>query len=84
MDEPQNATWQKTLQEALAENDPAKLRLKLEATETAIFLRVQELAQSPDGHEESEAIRRACREIAKMQTERLKWPSAFDIMKENQ
>jgi hypothetical protein len=83
MHEPENPTWQKSLQEALAENDATKLQWKLEATETALFLRAQELAQSPDGIEEVEEIRKACREIARMQGERLKWPSAFDVTKEN-
>ncbi len=74
MSEFQYPSWQKPLQEALDEPDLQKLPEKLSAAESAIFVRMQELNSSPDGDSESEAIRLACREILKIQTQRLKWP----------
>ena len=69
----QYPSWQKPLQEAIDETDLQKLPEKLSAAESAIFVRMQELATSSDGRMESEAIRLACREILKIHTERLKW-----------
>jgi hypothetical protein len=66
-------SWQKPLQEAIDEPDVQKLAERLSAAESAIFLRLQELSSSPD-ERESEAIRLACREILKIQSQRLKWP----------
>jgi hypothetical protein len=70
----QYPSWQKPLQEAIEETDLQKLPEKVYAAEAAVFLRLQELSASSDGHKESEAIRLACREILKIQSERLKWP----------
>jgi len=70
----QYPSWQKPLQEAIEESDLQKLPEKLSAAESAIFVRMQELSASPDGHKESEALRLACKEILKIQTQRLKWP----------
>jgi hypothetical protein len=70
----QYPSWQKPLQDAIDEPDLKKLPEKLSAAESAIFLRMQELAASSDGDSESEAIRLACRELLKIQTQRLKWP----------
>jgi hypothetical protein len=69
-------SWQIPLQEAVDEPDLQKLPEKLHAAEAAIFLRLQELSASSDGHNESDSIRLACREMLKIQTERLKWPGA--------
>jgi hypothetical protein len=62
------------LQQAIDEPDLQKFPRKLSAAESAIFVRMQELTASSDGHKESEAIRLACKEILKIQTQRLKWP----------
>jgi hypothetical protein len=76
----QYPSWQKPLQEAIDERDLQKLPEKLSAAESAIFVRMQELAASSDGHRESEAIRLACKEILKIQTQRLKWPVSDGIL----
>jgi hypothetical protein len=73
-------SWQKPLQEAIDESDLQKLPEKLSAAESAIFVRMQELHSSPDGHRESEAIRLACRELLKIQTQRLKWPASDGML----
>jgi len=70
----QYPSWQKPLQQALYEPDLQKLFEKLSAAESAIFVRMQELTASSDGHKESKAVRLACKEILKIQTKRLKWP----------
>jgi hypothetical protein len=49
----------------------------VQAAETAIFLRLQELRVSPDNQQELEALQKACEELLKIQTQRLKWPSNF-------
>jgi hypothetical protein len=75
MSDLQYPSWQKPLQDAINEPDLQKLPEKLSIAETAIFQRMQELAASPDGNHESEAIREACKELLKIQTQRLKWPA---------
>ncbi len=80
MSEFQYPSWQKPLQEAVDEPDLQKLPDKLSAAESAIFVRMQELITSPDGDRESEAIRLACRELLKIQTQRLKWPASDGML----
>jgi hypothetical protein len=76
----QYPSWQKPLQDAIDERDLQKLPEKLSAAESAIFVRMQELNSSPDGDRESEAIRLACRELLKIQTQRLKWPASEGML----
>ncbi len=74
MSELEYPSWQQPLQAVIDEVDLQKLPEKLAAAEGAIFVRMQELAVSSDGHKESKAIRQACEELLKIQTQRLKWP----------
>ncbi|MGB8540846.1 MAG: hypothetical protein WCD49_04330 [Candidatus Acidiferrales bacterium] len=53
---------------------------KLSAAEGAMFVRMQKLNVSPDGHQEPEAIRQACEELLKIQTQRLRWPVPNGIL----
>jgi hypothetical protein len=76
----QYPSWQKPLQDAIDEPDLQKLPEKLSAAESAIFLRMQELNGVPDSDRESEAIRLACREILRIQTQRLKWPASEGML----
>jgi hypothetical protein len=48
--------WQKLCQEALVELDPDKLKERVLIAEAAVYVRLQELAQSPDGQEERQAL----------------------------
>ena len=66
--------WQPLLQDAIDEPDPQKLPEKVTTAEGAIFLRWQQLTDSHNHHEESEALRQASGELLKIQTQRLKWP----------
>jgi hypothetical protein len=75
----QYRSWQKPLQDAISEPDLQELAEKVALAETAIFQRVQELV-SPDGDHESAAIREACEELLKIQTQRLKWPDADGML----
>jgi hypothetical protein len=71
--------WQRLLQDAIDEPDLQKLPEKVTAAEGAIFLRWQELSDSHDHHEESEALHQASGELFKIQTGRLKWPTSGGI-----
>jgi|ERR1700722_13178 len=48
--------WQRLLEDAIDETDLQKLPEKLAAAEGAIFLRCQQLTDSHNHHEESEAL----------------------------
>ena len=80
MSEFQYPSWQKPLQDAISEPDLQKLAEKVAIAETAIFQRMQELITSPDTNHESAAIREACKELFKIQTQRLKWPAADGML----
>jgi hypothetical protein len=69
--------WQETFQEALRESNLVRLSAKVQAAEAAIFLRLQELGVLPHHQQELEALQKACEELLKIQTQRLKWPSNF-------
>jgi hypothetical protein len=71
---------QRLLQDAIDETDLQKLPEKVTAAEGAIFLRWQELSDSDDHHEESEALRHASGELFKIQTRRLKWPISGGVV----
>ena len=80
MSDLQFPSWQKPLQDAINEPDLQKLPEKLSAAESAIFQRMQELTALPDGNHESEAIREACKQLLKIQTQRLKWPATDGML----
>ena len=69
--------WQKPLEEATKEPNLSKLREKMHTAETAIFLRVRELNFSSGSQDELEALQKACEELVKIQTQRLKWPNGL-------
>jgi hypothetical protein len=80
MSDLQYPSWQKPLQDAINETDLQKLPEKLSIAETAIFQRMQELVTSPGAEGESAAIREACKELLKIQTQRLKWPATDGML----
>jgi acetylornithine deacetylase/succinyl-diaminopimelate desuccinylase-like protein len=69
--------WQKPLQEAVNEPNLEKLSEKVHAAETAVLLRLQELSVLPGSQDELDALQKACEELLKIQTHRLKWPNTF-------
>jgi hypothetical protein len=66
--------WQREFEAALLEGDPQTLRQRVDAAETAIFLRSQALVGSAQGHAEQQAISDAIRTLRSIQKEKLGYP----------
>jgi len=69
--------WQKAYQAALLELDPKELLERVHAAQTAIFTRLQELAQSPnspDQKAERRAIEDALSGLRVMKRDKLDFP----------
>jgi hypothetical protein len=66
--------WQQKFQAALLEGDSKKLPPLVEAAEAAIYLRLQSLVDSPDGHVERAALTDAVRTLRVIQTEKMHYP----------
>jgi hypothetical protein len=66
--------WQKPLQEALLELDPAKLRAKLDAAESAIFDRLQANSHGGAHHPERVAMEDALSSLRVVKRETLRTP----------
>jgi hypothetical protein len=66
--------WQVAYQSALLEVDLQKLPERVKAAEAAIFLRLQVLADSSDGHVERQAIEDAMHALRFLQTEKIGYP----------
>jgi hypothetical protein len=65
--------WQDLLLEAQSEKDSVRLTVKIAEVEAAMSRRLQQLRLSEAGHPETEAIWRACQELRRLKTDRLKW-----------
>ncbi len=70
-----SSSWKEPYLAALIESDKEKLTKLVHATELAMFLRVQELAGSADGHEERKEIGTACENLLTLKTLILGWSS---------
>jgi hypothetical protein len=71
-------SWSAVYQKAEAETDLAKLQDLVIEAENIMFERSIELTdggQSADAEEELRALREAVKELLKIKTERLKWPT---------
>ena len=66
--------WQQKFEDALLEGDPQKLPQLMQAAEAAIFLRLQSLSNSSDGHVERAALTDAVRTLRAIQTEKMHYP----------
>jgi hypothetical protein len=66
--------WQREFEAALLEADPQTLRQRVDAAEAAIFLRLQVLVESVQGHAEQQAISDAIRTLRTIQREKLGYP----------
>jgi hypothetical protein len=69
-----SSSWKEPYLAALKEPDTEKLTELVHATEWAMFLRLQELARSADGHEERNEIRVASENLLTLETLTLGWP----------
>jgi hypothetical protein len=67
--------WQREFEAVLLEDDPQKLRQRVDAAEAAIFLRSQALGGSAQGHAEQQAISDAIRTLRAIQREKLGYPN---------
>jgi hypothetical protein len=68
------SSWKEPLLEALMETDKKKLVELVQTAEAAIFNRLRELENSPDGHEERREIQEACASLLDIQVNKLEWP----------
>lgn len=66
--------WQVQYHAALLETDSKKLQERVLAAEAVIYLRLQVLIHSSDGHAERQAIDDAMRALRCIQTEKLDYP----------
>jgi fatty acid/phospholipid biosynthesis enzyme len=66
--------WQREFEAALLKGDPQTLRQRVDAAETAIFLRSQALVGNAQGHAERQAISNAIRTLRAIQKEKLGYP----------
>jgi hypothetical protein len=66
--------WQKTVQAALMEIDKGQLGQKMADAEIAIFQRLQELSNNPEGNAEQVALEEASRALLVVKKEILKYP----------
>jgi hypothetical protein len=66
--------WQVSLRAAQSETDLKKIQEKVIETESAIFLRTQELRASNDSRAERTAMEAALTELLRIKREKLKWP----------
>jgi hypothetical protein len=66
--------WRKLCQEALIELDPDKLKERVLIAEAAVYVRLQELAQSPDGQEERQALIDVTSSLRYLKRDVLKYP----------
>jgi hypothetical protein len=77
MNMPKYPAWQKPYEAAVKEDYPQNLTKLIDEAESATFERMLALSSSPDGHQELQAVRDACRRLLVIKTEKLKWPNPF-------
>jgi hypothetical protein len=67
-------SWKELYHQALRESDEQKLTELVQAAEYAIVLRLQELENSTDHHEERAEMKRATADLLVIKTYKLGWP----------
>ena len=66
--------WQRMLHEALVEQDPERLKERVEEAEAAVFLRLQDLAQTQNSPTERNALQEASKTLLALKRDTLKFP----------
>lgn len=66
--------WQNEYEAALEEQEPAKLKARIEAAEAAIYNRLQQISQNSDHHTERHVIEDALTSLRTMQRDVLGFP----------
>lgn len=74
MTEADRTSWKELYRSALIELDPQILQIKIEATESAIFFRLQEIGGSAGHEAERLAMRDASSALRVLQLDVLKYP----------
>jgi hypothetical protein len=69
-----DSSWKEPYHQALTESDKQKLTELVQAAEYAIVLRLQELENSPDHHEERIEMKLAAADLLVIKTYKLGWP----------
>ncbi|MFZ0881874.1 MAG: hypothetical protein WAN14_00630 [Candidatus Acidiferrales bacterium] len=72
---PDSYSWKEPYRQALRESDKEKLTELVHAAEYAIVLRLQELENLTDHHEERAEMERASADLLAIKTNGLGWPS---------
>jgi hypothetical protein len=70
-----NSLWKEPYHQALKESDQQKLTALVHAAEYANVLRLQELENSTDHHEERAEMKRAAADLLAIKTHKLGWPA---------
>jgi len=66
--------WQRMLHEALVEQDPERLKERVAEAEAAVFLRLQDLAQTQNSPTERNALQEASKTLLALKRDTLKFP----------
>jgi hypothetical protein len=74
MPEAQNSEWHSAYKSALREKDLTRLPELVALAESAIFLRFQQLGNSPAAPRERQTMQDAADNLLKIKTEKLKFP----------
>jgi 4-diphosphocytidyl-2C-methyl-D-erythritol kinase len=69
-----DSSWKEPYRQALEESDAHKLTTLVQAAEYAIVLRLQELENSTDHHEERIEMKLATADLLVIKTYKLGWP----------
>ena len=70
------ANWSDLYKASVLETNPARLGQLIRETESAIFLRLQQLAQGSNGAGERHQIQEASAALVNLKIERLNWPDS--------
>jgi hypothetical protein len=74
MPDAQNSEWQSAYRSALRETDLTRLAELVVLAESAIFLRFQQLGDSPADQQERQAMQDAADNLLPIKTDKLKFP----------
>jgi hypothetical protein len=69
------AEWYLRYTAAVAESNPAKLPVKIHEAESAMFLRIQDLAENPDLNHERDVLSNALSSLRALKRNLLRYPS---------
>jgi len=74
----QDHNWRKLFDEAIAEDDLSRLQYRINATETAMFMRIQAISDAPIDETERKEIHTALKRLRALQVSKLNFPRLPD------